>query len=52
MESESKGNGSDSGQETKDTAKLTGPGNTHSNTVRWHWCVGARGADRGLLPNE
>lgn len=31
-ENESRGNGGDSGQETKDTAKLIGPGSTR-NTV-------------------
>lgn len=40
-ESESKGNASDSGQESKDTAELTGPGSTQY--------IGELGCERGVM---
>lgn len=40
-ESESKGNASDSGQESKDNAELTGPGSTQY--------IGELGCERGVM---
>lgn len=44
-ESEIKGNGGDSGQESKDTAELIGPGSTQN---MGHWGVGERSQEVGF----